>query len=248
MFNLFSLITYLPVLLILGAWLFTTIVITPQQHIKMIESFGRYSGTRSPGLSFKMPFPFQTASRPFSLQTRQITDLVQVKSSDNVFVKIPVNVQFKVIPSRAKDAYYELENPAAQMKSYIIAEIRSIASQMEFEKLYDDKEDLSNTLKAQIGPKMEEYGYKIVDILVDDPQPTDDIVRAFNDVTASKRAKEAAAGYGEAERVRRVAEAKAAGEAQKITAQATVDAREILAKGNADAIILSVEGTGLTPE
>lgn len=64
------------------------------------ETFGKFAGFRNAGLSLKYPFPFQTASRPFSLQTRQFSDSVQVKSVDNVFVKIPVAVQFKVIPAQ----------------------------------------------------------------------------------------------------------------------------------------------------
>lgn len=240
---------FFPILLlvVLGV-LATCLVITPQQHVRMIETFGKYAGTRSAGLSLKMPFPIQTASRPFSMQTRQLQDGVQVKSSDNVFVKIPVYVQFRVIPSRVREAYYELSHPVDQMRSYVVAEIRAVASKMNFQKLYDDKDDLSLEIRQSIGPKMESYGYQIVDVLVDDPQPTDEIIRAFNDVTASHRAKEAAQGYAEAERVRRVAEAKATGEAQEISAKATVEARRILAQGNAEAIRESVKDTGLGPQ
>lgn len=235
-------------ILVMVMILITTIVITPQHHVRMIETFGKYNSVKRAGFSLKLPFPFQTASRPFSLQTRQIVDSVQVKSSDNVFVKIPVYVQFRVIPDQVKEAYYELEDPEGQMRAYIIAEIRSIAAKMSFQNLYDDKAELSNELQKNISQKMHDYGYLIVDVLVDDPQPGDDIVRAYNDVTASVRSQEAAIGYSEAERIRRVAEAKATGEAQRISAEATVEARRIMAEGNAEAIIKSVEGTGLGAE
>lgn len=237
-----------PIILIVIALVATMIVITPQQHVRIIETFGKFAGFRNAGLSLKYPFPFQTASRPFSLQTRQFSDSVQVKSVDNVFVKIPVAVQFKVIPAQIRQAYYELEDPEDQMRSYIIAAIRSIASKMTFQHLYDEKDELSNEIKDAVGEKMHSYGYLIVDVLVDDPQPGEDIVRSYNDVVASVRAKEAATGYAEAERVRRVAEAKATGEAQEISAKATVEARRILAEGNAEAITKSIEGTGLGAE
>lgn len=238
----------IPLALIILAWLSTCIVITPQQHVKVIETFGKYAGTRNAGLSLKLPAPIQIASRPFSLQTQQMHDNVQVKSSDNVFVKIPVYVQFRVVPTQIRQAFYELADPVSQMRSYVVAEIRATASKMSFQELYDDKEQLSSQIQENIGEKMHDYGYKIVDVLVDDPQPTDDIVRAFNDVTASVRAKEAAIGYAEAERVRRVAEAEATGQAQKISANATAEARRILAEGNAEAIIKSVENTGLSAQ
>lgn len=224
------------------------IVITPQQHVRLIETFGKYSHYKSPGLSFKQPWPFQTASRKFSMQTRQITEKVRVKTKDNVFVHIPVAVQFKVVGSQIRQAYYELDDPEGQMKSYITTQIRAVGSDMDFQQLYDDKDEVSSKIQANIGEKMHDYGYQIVDVLVDDPQPTDDIVSAYNDVTASMRAREAATGYAEADRVRRVAKARATGEAQEISAKATVNSRKILAEGNADAIRTSVEGTGLSPE
>lgn len=235
-------------ILVMVMILITTIVITPQHHVRMIETFGKYSTVKRAGLSLKLPFPFQTASRPFSLQTRQIVDSIQVKSSNNVFVKMPVNVQFRVIPDQVKEAYYELEDPEGQMRAYIVSEIRSISSKMSFQDLYDDKEQLSNLLQKNIIQKMHDYGYRIIDVLVDDPQPSEDIIRAYNDVTVSERSKEAAIGYAETDRIRRVAEAEATGEAQRISAEATVLARKIMAEGNAEAIKKSVEGTSLGQE
>ena len=235
----------LPLIMLVIAAGVTMVVITPQQHVRMIETFGKFSAVKTAGLSFKMPWPIQTASRPFSMKTRQFNELVQVKSSDNVFVKIPVAVQYRVISTQVKQAYYELESPEMQMKSYVVNEVKSIASNMDFQKLYTDKDELSADLKSSLEEKMHGYGYEIIDVLIDDPQPTEKVVDAFNDVIASKRAKEAAEGYAQAERVKRVAEAEATGEAQKISAEATVEARRIMAEGNAEAIRRSVEGTNL---
>src|SRR3546814_1561094 len=39
--------------LILALWLKSMLVVTPQQHVRLLETFGRYTGYRSAGLSLK---------------------------------------------------------------------------------------------------------------------------------------------------------------------------------------------------
>src|SRR3546814_9692210 len=102
----------------LSLWLKSMLVVTPQQHVRLLETFGRYTGYRSAGLSLKQPWPFQTARRPFSLQTKQIALQLGVKSKDNAFVTMPISLQYRVIPGAVKAAFYELHNPEEQIESY----------------------------------------------------------------------------------------------------------------------------------
>ncbi len=80
-------------------WVKSIFVITPQQHARVLETFGRYTGYRSAGLSIKLPWPLQIARRAFSLQTKQIALQLGVKSRDNAFVTMPISLQYRVTPS-----------------------------------------------------------------------------------------------------------------------------------------------------
>lgn len=40
-------------------WFKSFLVMTPQQHVRILETFGRYTGYRKAGLSIKFPWPFQ---------------------------------------------------------------------------------------------------------------------------------------------------------------------------------------------
>ena len=68
------------------------IVITSQQNVKLIETFGRFTSVRQAGLSIKLPWPIQTATDNFSLRVREIAEDVGVKSLDNAFVVIAAPV------------------------------------------------------------------------------------------------------------------------------------------------------------
>lgn len=227
-------------------WFSSIIVITPQQHVRVLETFGRYSGYRKAGLSFKYPWPFQVARRPFSLQTKQITLNLGVKSTDNAFVTMPISLQYRVIANSVQSAFYELDNPEEQIESYVATEARAVAATKEFDQLYTDRDEFTQAIRETLSKAMDDYGYEIRDVLIDDPRPTDEMVSAFNEVLASKRRLEAATNDGEAEKIKRTKSAEASAQALQITAKGIAESRAIIAEGNANALAKFRQDTSLT--
>src|SRR3546814_8647198 len=135
--------------LILALWLKSMLVVTPQQHVRLLETFGRYTGYRSAGLSLKQPWPFQTARRPFSLQTKQIALQLGVKSKDNAFVTMPISLQYRVIPGAVKAAFYELHNPEEQIESYVATEARAVAADQTFDQPHHYRHEFHQTVPQQ---------------------------------------------------------------------------------------------------
>jgi len=241
---------FAPVLWIIGGllllwWLSSCVFIVHQQTVRLVETFGKFSGVRSAGLGFKLPFPIQTVSEPLSLRVGEISEHVTVKSIDNAFLMVPIRVQYAVRTERAFDAFYRLDDPEAQIRSYIVNQVRSTASGMTFDNLFQARNtfesDVSDTLEA----KMTDFGYEIINVLVDDPQPSDDLRKAFDRVIAAKRLKEAAENEGAAARTLAVAKAEAEGESLQIKAKAYAEFRHIVSQGNAEAIQKFCESTGL---
>ena len=223
----------------------TCFVITKQQHVRFVETFGRYAGTRRAGLSLKLPYPLQIASPNFSLKILEVAQDVSVKSSDNAFVIVPIRVQYAATEGRASDAYYRLEDPERQLTSYIVNQVRATAASMDFAELFSSKdrfeEDVASTLADQLG----EYGYTIENVLVDDPQPSKELRQAFDKVLASRRLLEAAQNEGEAVKIKAILDAEASKEAMILKAEGYAGFREIIAKGNAAALQDFVGETGV---
>jgi regulator of protease activity HflC (stomatin/prohibitin superfamily) len=227
-------------------WLKTFFVITPQQHVRILETFGRYSGYRSAGLSIKLPWPLQRARQPFSLQTKQIALQLGVKSRDNAFVTMPISLQYRVIPSAVKAAFYELYNPENQIESYVATDARAVAAARTFDQLYTDRDEFTRTVRESLDEAMHAYGYEIRAVLVDDPRPTPEMVSAFNEVLASQRRLDAAQNDGEAEKIKRTKSAEASAAAMAITARGIAESRGIIAEGNARALAAFRADTTLT--
>lgn len=82
-------------------------------------------------------------------------------------------------------------------------EARAVAATKEFDQLYTDRDEFTQAIRETLSKAMDDYGYEIRDVLIDDPRPTDEMVSAFNEVLASKRRLEAATNDGEAEKIKR---------------------------------------------
>ena len=217
-------------------------IITKQQKVQILETFGKYSGFRTAGLSVKWPWPIQIAVASMDLRIQELSETVEVKSRDNAFLRVPVKVQIKVIPQKVKDAYYSLDNPWNQILSYVVNQVRAKASSMTMDEIFSGKSDFENVVEVELKSTFEEYGFAVVNVLVDDPQPSTQLKEAFEKVLAAQRDKEAAVLEKEALRERLVGRAEAEAESLRLKAKGYADQRNTMAEGNSKAIAAFCEG------
>ena len=102
----------------------STIFIVKQQSAAIVERFGKFQSVRGPGLHIKIPLVDRIAGR-LSLKVLQLDVVVETKTSDDVFVKLKVSVQYRVVDSKVFDAFYKLDFPQDQITSYVFDLIRS---------------------------------------------------------------------------------------------------------------------------
>ena len=82
--------------------LFFTFFIVKQQSAAVVERFGKFVSVRQSGLQLKIPIIDSVAGR-LSLRIQQLDVVVETKTKDDVFVKLKVSVQFKVIKEKVYD-------------------------------------------------------------------------------------------------------------------------------------------------
>lgn len=226
----------------IGAMFGSMLLVVKQKQALIIELFGKFQSVKQAGLRLKLPSPFARVAGAVNLQVNLLQENVGVKSKDNAFLTVPVKLHFQVIDRKESSAFYELRNPATQIITYIVNMLRAEANNMDMDQIFSSKDEFKNTLTTGLSEKLEKYGYKIVDVLVDDPQPSDALKKAFDQVLAAKRDQEASEQEKIAIMNRVVGKAEA--EAKSITLKATayVEGRKILAKGNSAAIKEFCEG------
>jgi len=234
--SIFGVMGFLIFGIIMLAWASSFFTIVTQKTANVIEVFGKFSSVKRAGLNMKPPFPFGVVATTVNLQVREISSSVGVKSKDNAFLDVPVKVQYQIIDEKVKEAYYELDNPVKQMTSYIVNSVRSKASELDMAQLYSDKDSFEADVRIGLTEKFKPFGYEIVNVLVDDPQPSKEIVDSYNRVLSAERDKEAAKNEAESLRIKLVGQARAEKESLVLKGEAFKEYRAKIAEGNVEAM------------
>ena len=211
------------------------IVIVKQQSVKIIERLGKFNRVATAGLSFRIPL-LDNIVDEVDLRIGELSEDVTAKTSDNVFVSVPVKVQYQVIETMAKEAYYALSEAKKQINSYIVNIVRSEATSMTMEEVFKSKSIFEDAVSTNLNEKFGAWGFKVVNVLVDNPVPSKEVVASFDKVISSQRLREAATNEAEAIRIKTVANARAEAESLTLKSEAYVKQRTTMAKGMAGVI------------
>ena len=213
-------------LFIIASGLFTV----KQQTGAIIERFGKFHSIRHSGLQLKIPLVDRISGR-LSLKIQQLDVIVETKTKDDVFVRLKISVQYKVIKEKVYDAFYKLDYPHDQITSYVFDVVRAEVPKMILDDVFLRKDDIAIAVKSELNDAMMEYGYDIIKTLVTDIDPDAQVKEAMNRINASEREKIAAQFEGDAARILIVEKAKAEAESKRLQGQGIADQRREIARG-----------------
>ena len=224
------------VILLIGLFLFLSSFFTvKQQTAVIIERFGKFLSVRNSGLQLKIPVVDRIAGR-VNLKIQQLDVIIETKTKDNVFVKMKVSVQFKVIQDKVYDAFYKLEYPHDQITAYVFDVVRAEVPKLKLDDVFERKDDIAIAVKRELNEAMTTYGYDIINTLVTDIDPDIQVKNAMNRINAADREKTAAEFEAESSRIRIVAKAKAEAESKRLQGQGIADQRREIAKGLVESV------------
>jgi regulator of protease activity HflC (stomatin/prohibitin superfamily) len=222
---------YLIPLIFIGFILFLSFFfIVKQQTAVIIERFGKFQIIRQSGLQLKIPLVDRIAGR-LSLKIQQLDVIIETKTLDDVFVRLKVSVQFKVIKDKVYDAFYKLDYPHDQITSYVFDVVRAEVPKMKLDDVFVKKDDIAIAVKKELNEAMMDYGYDIIKTLVTDIDPDAQVKEAMNRINAAEREKVAAQFEGDAARILIVEKAKAEAESKRLQGQGIADQRREIARG-----------------
>ena len=210
--------------------LLSALFIVKQQTAAIIERFGRFIGVRHPGLRIKIPIIDRIAGR-VSLRVLQLDVIVETKTKDDVFTKLKISVQYKVIQDKVWEAFYKLDSPQDQITSYVFDVVRAVVPKMKLDDVFEKKDEIANAVKGELNDAMGNYGYDIIRALVTDIDPAIEVKTSMNRINAAEREKVAAQYEGDAARILIVEKAKAEAESKRLQGQGIADQRREIARG-----------------
>lgn len=215
--------------------LFSSFFTVKQQTVVVVERFGKFLSLRNSGLQLKIPIVDRIAGR-VNLRIQQLDVIIETKTKDNVFVKMKVSVQFKVLQEKAYEAFYKLEYPHDQITSYVFDVVRAEVPKLKLDDVFERKDDIAIAVKRELNEAMTTYGYDIINTLITDIDPDIQVKNAMNRINAADREKTAAEYEPEAGRIRIVAKAKAEAESKRLQGQGIADQRREIARGLVESV------------
>lgn len=210
--------------------LISSFFIVKQQTAAIVERFGKFQSIRQSGLQLKIPLIDRISGR-LSLKITQLDVIVETKTKDDVFVRLKVSVQYKVIKDKVEDAFYKLDYPHDQITSYVFDVVRAEVPKMILDDVFLKKDDIAIAVKSELNEAMSDYGYDIIKTLVTDIDPDAQVKEAMNRINAADREKTAAQYEGDAQRILIVEKAKAEAESKRLQGQGIADQRREIARG-----------------
>jgi regulator of protease activity HflC (stomatin/prohibitin superfamily) len=231
--NLWIIISFFGVACII--LLANTFFMVQQRTTAIIQRFGKFQREAPPGLNIKIPFVDRVVSR-INLRVQQLDVKIETKTEDNVFVQMVVAVQFYVLPEKAYDAYYKLDNANRQITSYVFDVVRAQVPKIRLDDVFEKKDDIANIVKSELEQVMEGFGYGILRALVTDIDPDANVKQSMNEINAAQRMRFAATEKGEAERIIKVKAAEGDAQSKALQGRGIAEQRQAIVAGLRDSV------------
>jgi regulator of protease activity HflC (stomatin/prohibitin superfamily) len=204
-------------------------------QVAIVQRLGKFARIAGPGLNWKTPY-LETVVQRMSMKVQQFEVQVETKTQDNVFVQIPVSIQYKVIPEGVEAAYYKLSDPVKQIESMVYNVVLGHVPKMKLDDTFLNQADIANDLRDNLDASMKEYGYSIVKVLISDIVPDQKVKAAMNDINAAQREREATVSRAETNKLLLVKQAEAEAESKRLQGEGIANQRKAIIAGLKDSV------------
>ncbi len=192
----------------------------PQGHEWIVERFGKYHRTLSPGLSVIIPFFDRIAYR---LDMRDIPldiERQEVITRDNAVIQTNAIAFIKVTDPVA--AVYGITNFFLGVRNLVQTSLRSIIGSMDLDEALSSREQIKHKLRDQLATEMGDWGLVLKSVEIQDIEPSESMQQAMEQQAAAERDRKAMVTRAEGEKQAAILQAEGRLESAKRDATAEV--------------------------
>jgi regulator of protease activity HflC (stomatin/prohibitin superfamily) len=206
-----------------------TVRVIPQARAGVVERWGRYSRTMTPGLNIAIPFIDKV--RPLiDLREQVVTFPPQpVITEDNVSVGIDTVLYFTI--TDAKAASYEVANPLQAIEQLTVTSLRNIVGDLTLEETLTSRDQVNTRLRLVLDERTGKWGIRINGVEIKSIDPPSSIQEAMEKQMRAERDRRAT-----------ILTAEGVKQSQILTAEGEKQAAVLKAQGAREAAILRAEG------
>lgn len=218
------------VLIVLAAlFVFSGLVTVRQGTVAVITMFGKYQRILMPGLNFKIPF-LEQVYKIISIQNRSVELGFQATTVDQANVHFTSMLLYAVLNNseetiKAVAFKFIDERSFMQTLSRVVeGNIRAYVATKKQSEVLSLRREIVEVVKDNVDAMLEEWGYHLIDLQINDISFDEEVMRSMAKVVASNNLKAAAENEGQALLITKTKAAEAEGNAIKIAAEAEREA------------------------
>src|SRR5205809_5456809 len=206
-----------------------TVRIVPQAQAGVVERFGRYSRTLTPGLTLVVPFVDRIRAL-IDLREQVVSFPPQpVITEDNLVVNIDSVIYFQV--TDAKAATYEIANYIQAIEQLTVTTLRNVIGGLALEKTLTSRDEINGQLRGVLDDATGKWGIRVNRVELKAIDPPASIQDSMEKQMRADREKRAT-----------ILQAEGARQAAVLTAEGEKQAAVLRAQGKREATILEAEG------
>ncbi len=227
-----NIIWIIPIVLII----FGSFVTVQQGTIAVITIFGKYRRILTPGLNFKIPL-IEKIYKRISIQNRSVELEFQAITVDQANVYFKAMLLYSVLDQTEKsivNVAFKFVDDRSFMQALIRTiegSIRGFVATKKQAEVLGLRKDITEHVKEQIDKILEEWGFHLQDLQMNDITFDEAIMTSMSRVVASNNLKAAAENEGQALLITKTKAAEAEGNAIKIAANAEREAAQMRGQG-----------------
>ncbi|MCJ8147469.1 SPFH/Band 7/PHB domain protein [Acinetobacter sp. A3.8] len=217
---------------------YNMVAIVPQGFKFIVQRWGKYNRTLTPGINWIIPFMDKVA---FKVTTKDIVlDIPsqEVITLDNA-VLIMNAVSYINITTPEK-AVYGIENYTWAIQNLVQTTLRSIVGEMNLDDALSSRDHIKAKLKAAISDDIADWGITLKTVEIQDIKPSPTMQSAMESQAAAERQRRATVTKADGEKQAAILEADGRLEASRRDAEAQV----VLARASQEAIGLVTDAIG----
>jgi len=211
-------------------------VVIQQGMMGVVTIFGKYNRVMSPGLNMRIPF-IEVVFKKISTQNRSVEMEFQAVTKDQANVYFKSMLLYSVMNENEetiKAVAFKFIDDRSLMQALvrtIEGTIRGFVATNNQAEVLGLRNEIVEHVKSEIDNRLEEWGYHLQDLQINDITFDEAILKSMAQVVASNNLKAAAENEGQALLITKTKAAEAEGNAIKIAAQAEREAAQMRGQG-----------------
>jgi len=223
-------------LIVIVVIIVASLVTVKQGTVAVITVFGKFRRILRPGLNFRIPL-IEQINRRISIQNRSIELKFQAITQDQANVNFSAMLLYSVLnqdEETIKNVAFKFVDERSLMQALVRSvegSVRSFVATKRQSEILSLRSEIILHVKDQLDKSLEDWGYHLIDLQINDITFDEVIMRSMAQVVASNNLKAAAENEGQALLITKTKAAEAEGNAIKIQAEAERQAAQLRGQG-----------------